>query len=373
MRIGFDAKRAFMNSSGLGNYSRTLIRSLIDQFPENKYVAFTPGSRDNLGKDLTESGKLKMIFPPKLMRSILSSLWRSSFVSEDIRAEQLNIFHGLSAELPKRIPRQTKKVVTIHDLIFLRHPEWYPLIDRYTYYRKSRRACKEADAIVAVSEQTRKDIMYYFNTPAENIHVIYQGVDTSFSTDADRTAILNFKTKNNLPEKYILYVGTIEERKDLLTLVKALAELEDVKLVVIGKRKSYAEKVESFIRDNKLESKIIFPGHVSTAELNLFYLGASVFVYPSLYEGFGIPIIEALTCGVPVVATGSTALPEAGGPSSLYFKPGDHNELAGKIKQVLNDEVLRKKMISEGHEHIKRFSPALAATNMMDLYKKLAG
>jgi len=373
MRIGFDAKRAFMNSSGLGNYSRTLIRSLIDQFPENKYVAFTPGMKENLGKDLIESGKLKIILPPQLMRSMLSSFWRSSFVSEDIRAEQLDIFHGLSNEIPKRIPAFTKKVVTIHDLIFLRHPEWYPFVDRNTYYRKSRRACKQADAVVAVSEQTKKDIMYYFNTPAEKIHVIYQGVDTGFTPDADHEAIRNFKIKNNLPEKYILYVGTIEERKDLLTLVKALAELENMKLVVIGKRTSYAEIVESFIRSNNLESKIIFPGYVSSVELNLFYRAASVFVYPSLYEGFGIPIIEALSCGVPVVAAGNTALPEAGGPASLYFNPGDHRELAGKIKNVLYDELLRNKMISEGRLHVKQFSPGNTAAKMMALYIQLTG
>jgi len=359
-----------MNASGLGNYSRTLIRSLIDQFPENKYVAFTPGVKNDLGKDLVDSGKLKMVFPPQLMPGLLSSLWRSSLVSEDIRAERLDLFHGLSNELPKRIPSSTKKVVTIHDLIFLRHPEWYPLFDRNTYYRKSKRACKEADAVVAVSEQTKQDIIYYFNTPAEKIHVIYQGVDDRFATKPDQTAIEKFRKKNNLPEKYILYVGTIEERKDLLTLVKAVLNL-DVKLVVIGKRKSYADKVEAFIRSNNLQSKIIFPGNVSSEELNFYYLGASAFVYPSLYEGFGIPVIEALSSGVPVITCGSSALPEAGGPASLYFKPGDDRELAEKIKKVLSDDNLRTKMISDGLEYVKRFRPSVTSAKMMDLYKNL--
>jgi glycosyltransferase involved in cell wall biosynthesis len=373
MRIGFDAKRAFMNSSGLGNYSRTLIRSLIDQFPGNKYFAFTPGMKDNLGKELPESPNVKMIFPPQLMRTMFSSLWRSSFVSEDIRAAQLDIFHGLSNELPKRIPVYTKKIVTIHDLIFLRHPEWYTLFDRNLYYKKSKHACKVSDAIVAVSEQTRADIMYFFNTPKEKIHVIYQGVDRYFTANADDKVILEFKRKNNLPEKYILYVGTVEERKDLLTLVKALAELDHAKLVIIGKQKSYSERVKNFIRDHQLESRVIFPGRVSSEELNLFYRGASVFVYPSLYEGFGIPVIEALECGVPVIATGSTALPEAGGPSSLYFNPGDHIELSKKINVVMNDGNLRSGMISAGKKYAKRFLPEIAASQMMDLYSQLAG
>jgi glycosyltransferase involved in cell wall biosynthesis len=372
MRIGFDAKRAFMNASGLGNYSRTLIRSLVELYPENKYVAFTPGINNDLGKDLAESGKVKMIFPPQIMRSVFSSLWRSSFVTEDIRAEQLDLFHGLSNELPKRVPASTKKVVTMHDLIFLHHPEWYSFIDRNTYYRKSRRACKEADAVVAVSDQTKKDIIYFFNTPAEKIHVIYQGVDNRFTIKPDRSAIESFRKKNNLPEKYILYVGTIEERKDLLTLVKAAMNL-DVKVVAIGKRKAYAEKVDAFIRSNNLQSQIIFPANVSSEELNFYFIGATLFVYPSLYEGFGIPVIEALSCGLPVITSNNTALPEAGGPSSIYFNPGDDSDLAGKINLVMNDENLRTKMISEGHEYVKRFSAAATATKMMDLYTKLVG
>jgi glycosyltransferase involved in cell wall biosynthesis len=372
MRIGFDAKRAFMNASGLGNYSRTLIWSLTQQFPGHTYVAFTPGTGNEWGHELIESNRLKIILPPQLMRSFLSSMWRSSFVSEDIRHEQLDIFHGLSNELPRRIPASTKKVVTIHDLIFLRHPEWYPFFDRNIYYKKSRHACKSADAIVAVSEQTRKDILYYFNTPEEKIHVIYQGVDNRFTDKADHQVVGAFRRKKNLPEKYILYVGTIEERKDLLTLVKAISKL-DVKLVAIGKRKKYAEEVDAYIKSNQLESRVIFPGHVTMEELNLFYLGATAFVYPSLYEGFGIPVIEALSCGVPIIATGSTALPEAGGPDSLYFQPGDHNDLSEKIKNVLNDSTLRSKMIQKGFEYIKRFRPETAAAKMMDLYTKLAG
>ena len=370
MRIGFDAKRAFMNASGLGNYSRTLLRSLLNQYPENKYVAFTPGIREGLGKDLAESGKLKMIFPSKLMRSFLSSWWRTSLVSEDIRSEQLDIFHGLSNELPKRIQSSTKKVVTIHDLIFLRHPEWYPFFDRNIYYKKSRRACKSADAIITVSEQTRRDIMFYFNTPAEKIHVIYQGFDNQFTGGVIPEAIENFKKKNNLKE-YLLYVGTVEERKDLLTLVKAMEELPGVTLVVIGRRTSYSERVDAFIRKQNLSSRILFKDYVSSEELKYFYHGACAFIYPSLYEGFGIPVIEALACGLPVVATANSALPEAGGPSSVYFAPGDYKGLAKKIGSVLEDQVLRAKMISGGMEYVKQFSPELAATKVMDVYKKL--
>jgi len=373
MRIGFDAKRAFMNSSGLGNYSRTLISSLMENFPGNDYFAFTPGITGNLGKDLVADKKLKIILPPQLMRTFLSSWWRSSMVSEDIRAQNLDVYHGLSNELPKRIPYSTRKIVTIHDLIFLRHPEWYPFIDRNTYYKKFRYACKQADAVVAVSRQTKDDIMYYFNTSEDKIYVIYQGCDKRFSQQVDDTSIEMFRRNKNLPEKYILYVGTIEERKNLLVLVQAMSGLNDVRLVVIGKKKKYFEKVNAFINSNNLRDKILFPADVSSEELPLLYKCATAFIHPGFYEGFGIPILEALCSGIPVIASASSALPEAGGPSSIYFNPNDPAELAEKLKKVLGDRELREKMIRGGILYSGGFSQEKTAGQMMELYNKIAG
>lgn len=362
-----------MNSSGLGNYSRTLIKSLIENFPENEYVAFTPTVKESLGKKILKTGKLELVLPPQLMRSVLSSWWRSSFISQDIRVQKLDVYHGLSNELPKRIPKETKKVVTIHDLIFLRQPEWYPLIDRNTYYRKCRFACKEADAIVAVSEQTKKDIQYYFNTDTAKIKVVYQSCDEFFYVRAEDFILEDFRKRKNLPEKYILYVGTVEERKNLLTLVKAMTKVSDVPLVVIGRKKKYFEKVQEFMARNKVQSKIIFPDSSFANDLSLYYKCASVFVYPSYYEGFGIPVIEALLSGVPVITSNTSALPEAGGISSLYVNPHDEGDLAEKINSVLNNEVLRKKMVADGSEYVKRFHPKTTSSEMMNLYKTISG
>lgn len=369
MRIGFDAKRAFLNSSGLGNYSRTLMKSLLDYFPDNEYFAFTPGLNAELGKELLSSEKIKIVLPPQIMQGVLSSWWRSSFISEDIRARNLNVYHGLSNELPKRIPFSTKKIVTIHDLIFLRHPEWYPIIDRNIYYKKFRHACKQADAIVAVSEQTKKDVIYYFNIPEEKIKVIYQGCGVQFTHRATDQEKKQFREKRNLPEKYILYVGTIEERKNLLTLVRSLTKVRDISLVVIGKKKKYFEEVNAFVNANHLQQRIIYPESFGEEELKLYYQNATVFVYPSRYEGFGIPVIEALSSGTPVVTSSVSALPEAGGSGTLYINPDDTDELAQKINMVLGDTVLREKMIRDGFEHVKKFQPREIAVQMMSLYK----
>lgn len=369
MRIGFDAKRAFMNSSGLGNYARTLMKSLIDHFPDNEYFAFTPGLKAELGKELLSSEKIKIVLPPQIMQGFLSSWWRSSLVSEDIRSRNLDVYHGLSNELPKRIPFSTKKIVTIHDLIFLRHPEWYPIIDRNIYYKKFRHACKTADAVVAVSEQTKKDVIYYFNIPEEKIKVIYQSCGDHFTHRATDQEKKQFREKRDLPEKYILYVGTIEERKNLLTLVRSLATVPDIALVVIGKKKKYFDEVNAFVNANHLQQRIIYPDNVDESELKLYYQNAAVFVYPSRYEGFGIPVIEALSSGTPVITSSVSALPEAGGSGTLYINPDDADELAQKINMVLGDTVLREKMIRDGYEHVKKFQPKEIAAQMMALYK----
>ncbi len=368
MKIGFDAKRAFMNSSGLGNYSRTLMESLLQYFPEHQYTAFTPEIKGELGKKMRSTGKLKVVFPPQLLRGFLSPLWRSSMISEDIRSENIDVFHGLSNELPKRISPSVKKIVTIHDLIFLRHPEWFPIIDRNIYFKKFRLACRQADTIVAVSKNTKKDIIHFFNTSDEKIEVIYQSCDEQFLIQEHDSVKLEFRRKNNLPEKYILYVGTIEERKNLISLLQALVKVKDVSLVVIGRKKKYFEKVYAFIKSNNLESRVIFPEVAGSAELKLYYQCASVFVFPGFYEGFGIPVIEALSSGIPVITSNVSALPEAGGEGSMYVNPEDADEIADKIQLVLQDNTLREKMVLTGYEHVKRFEPKRIATQMMQLY-----
>ena len=369
MKIGFDAKRAFMNASGLGNYSRTLIHSLLQYFPEHHYYAYTPSAKGELGRELLESGKLKVVLPPEILRGFLSSWWRTSMISEDIRSHNLDVFHGLSNEIPKRLPFSTKKIVTVHDLIFLRHPEWYPLIDRNIYYKKIRRSCKQADVVVAVSEQTKKDIHYYLNIPEDKVKVIYQSCEERFFNQAEESLRNDFRKRMNLAGKFILYVGTIEERKNLLTLLQALLHVKDAALVVIGKKKAYYEKVSKFISSNQLQSRVFFPGNLEKGDLQLYFQCASVFVYPSRYEGFGIPVIEALCSGTPVITSDVSSLPEAGGTGSLYVNPDDSVGLTERLNQVLNQDGVREKMIRDGLAHVKQFHPAVTSARMMELYK----
>jgi glycosyltransferase involved in cell wall biosynthesis len=265
-----------------------------------------------------------------------------------------------------------KCIVTIHDLIFLRYPEYYPAIDRKIYEYKFRKACITADIVVAVSECTKRDIVKFFDINPEKIKVVYQGCDKSFQTKADESVSEEARTTYNLPKEYILYVGSIESRKNLMLIVKAMKHIKsDLPLVAVGKSTPYADKVKRYIKENGLSDKVRILHNVSFKHLPSVYQMSSLFIYPSFFEGFGIPILEALYSGVPVIAATGSCLEEAGGPSSIYVNPTDEQSLATAIDSVLTDDVLRNKMIKDGLYYAQRFDQKKLSEDMMKLYESL--
>ena len=370
--IGFDGKRAVQNYTGLGNYSRYIIRILSEYFPANKYKVY---STRPIGSQLDGSGwnnRLSVSFAQP-RRKRFKSLWRSYGIIKDLKRDGIEIYHGLSNEIPFGIRRSgIRSVVTIHDLIFLRYPAYYPAFDRKMYQLKFRYACKNADKIIAISEQTRRDIIHYFKIAEERIEVIYQNCSERFVREPSKTDLQRVRKSYNLPEKYILNVGTIESRKNLLLIVKALREVDArVHLVVIGRRTQYAETVVRHIEEYKLGNRVHFLSNVSNDDLPAIYRQAEIFVFPSRFEGFGIPIIEALHSKIPVIAATGSCLEEAGGPESLYVNPDDAVELAKAISSVLNDPDKRRRMIEAGLEYVKRFDDKLIAKQLTDLYETL--
>ncbi len=281
----------------------------------------------------------------------------------------IDVFHGLSNELPLNIKKfKGKKIVTLHDLIFKRFPDMYSILDTEIYDRKFSTACKNADVVIAVSQQTKKDLMLFYQVPEKKIRVVYQSCDAVFYTEPNAIEIKAIREKYQLPEKYILSVGTIEERKNLLTTVQALELLKDMHLVVVGKKKNYFKTVQAFAQKQNLQNRIIYLENVSTFELPVFYRLAEVLVYPSLFEGFGIPILEALTCKTPVIAATTSSLGEAGGSNSMYINPSDFRQLAELVRGIQNSEKTRTNMIEKGYEHAKKFFPEAIAKTMMDIY-----
>ena len=372
MRIGFDAKRAAQNRTGLGNYSRFILELLTTYAPENKYLLYTPNPHktDLLG-DLSKKGII--CYPTGTLWKKLRSCWRVWGITNNIIKDNIQLFHGLSNELPLNIYRakNTKTIVTIHDLIFLRYPEYYSFIDRHIYTYKFKKACINADHIIAVSECTKRDIIHFFNIPEAKIDVVYQGFDEQFKHPVEDSIKKDIKKKYQLPEKYLLYVGSIESRKNLLLIAKALEYIKDpIDVIAIGKRTTYTQLIENFLKEKGLEGKMRILTNIPFHELPSFYQMATTFVYPSFFEGFGIPLLEALNSGIPVIGATGSCLEEAGGPYSLYIDPNKPEELAKAIERTLKDIELRENMINRGKEYALRFEKKIIAKKLLYIYNK---
>lgn len=364
--IGFDAKRIVSNGTGLGSYGRTLVNDLAGMSGITlRLYAPTPG-RDNLRQQVVGHPHVTFCYAPPSHVPFSRQLWRSKLMVDNLVADGVDIYHGLSGELPIGIRRHgIKSVVTIHDLIFMRHPEYYHWLDAKLYAWKFRYTCQEADRIIAISECTKRDIMEFGNVPADKIEVIYQSCNPKFTQRVDDATLGTIREKYGLPQRFILNVGTIERRKNLLLAVSALDSVpSEIHLVAVGRQTEYARQLPHSNRVHLLSG-------ISDAELAALYQMAEVFVYPSRYEGFGIPIIEAIHSGLPVVACTGSCLEEAGGPDSLYVDPDDVQAMATAICQSLCGADGREKRIEQSRQYVRRFVGKDVASQVATLYRSL--
>jgi len=364
MRVGYDAKRYFFNYTGLGNYSRDLVRILQSHYPEHEYILYTPKPI----KEFVPASNLTLRSPESLFEKLISSYWRLKGISRVLSTDGIDLFHGLSGEIPLGLSKYgIKSVVTIHDLIFIRYPELYNAIDRKIYKQKMQSAAENADKIIAISEQTKSDIVEFLKIPAQKIQVIYQGCHPAFKKSISEETKEIVRKKYNLPNDFILNVGSIEPRKNAFQIVKAIQNTE-IPLVLIGKDTFYSEEIKAYISVNGLTRQVIFLKGISTEDLATIYSLAKIFVYPSKFEGFGIPIIEALYTKTPVITTKHGVFPEAGGPNSLYVDPENVYELSEVIQQVWMDTNLQQSMRESGYAYAQRFNDDVLAQQLMDLY-----
>ena len=380
--IGFDAKRVVRNATGLGSYSRTLINSLTAVNDSARFILYAPDAgSDHLRQQVASCYNVRFAYMRPSVFSIfhfpfsnlLKAHWRSRGIVKDLKRDGVQLFHGLSGELPKGLRRAgIRSIVTIHDLIFLRHPEYYKRVDARLYERKFRRTLREADHIIAISECTKRDIMEFGHVPEEQISVIYQSCSTFFKSREGEGRLQDVNARYELPPRYIVSVGTIEERKNILLAVKALPLLpDDLSLVVVGRSTPYCEQVKRYVAENGLDKRVLFLHQVPNEDLPSIYQMAEACVYPSRYEGFGIPIIEAIQSGLPVVAATGSCLEEAGGPDSLYVDPDDHEAMARAINSCLLGAEGRDDRIRRSMDYVKRFENQDVALQIIEEYKKI--
>jgi glycosyltransferase involved in cell wall biosynthesis len=367
MRIGFDAKRAFNNYSGLGNYSRYIISNICRFYPENECLLYTPSIAD---EDLFQEPENSVIKKPgSLPGKYVKSYWRSFRLSHQLDKDGIDVYHGLSNELPYGIHKtRTRSVITIHDLIFLEHPELYTSLDRYVYTKKVRYGAHAATRVIAVSNQTRQDIIRFLDVDEARISVVYQGCHRQFYHRVSEESLQFTRQRFALPAAYMLYVGTIEERKNLLKIVEALYHGNiDVPLVVVGRKTAYFNQVKNLIDKNGIKN-IHFLDQVQTTDLPSIYQGARGFIYPSSYEGFGIPILEALNSGIPVITSRGGCLEETAGKGGILIDPANRDEMIHAISLVLEDSAVRDRLIREGGAHALKFREEQTIPALYNVY-----
>jgi glycosyltransferase involved in cell wall biosynthesis len=382
MKIGYDGKRAFQNKTGLGNYIRSLIAILTTHYPQHTYTLFAPKQTDLF--DPAVFPNTTAIFPQTIIGKKFPALWRRSGMLKEIVNSKCDIYHGVSNEIPNGIEHTNiKTVVTVHDLIYERFPETYTLDVRYVSRWKIKHACKKADAVIAISQQTKDDIINFYGIDANKISICYQSCNPIFQrvVGAEEKSIV--KKRYNLPDTYFLFVSSITARKNLIAVCKALVILKDkinIPLVIIGNGKKEKQKAKDIMKASGITDRLIFLNELpQSKELNFttagdfpaIYQQALALVYPSIFEGFGAPLLEALCSGLPVLSSNASCLPEVGGDAALYFDPHDHATLASQLLQISTDNNVVISMREKGFIQAQKFTTQKYADSIFQVYQKL--
>lgn len=365
MHLAYDAKRLFCNRTGLGNYSRSLVSNLIKTYPQLSPQLYTP--KISLEQEHIASF-LQLPYQVHKSTHKIKAWWRSFGILSDLQTANVAIYHGLSNELPWQLSSTgIKTVLTVHDLIFKHYPHFFPWIDRQFYTWKMHYSCQQADLILAISENTKKDLLHYYELPPEKIKVLYQACEASYY-DVPPLDFGPLQQQYNLPNDFFLFVGTLEPRKNLALLLRAHALLpkeHQLPIVVVGRGQLPPE-------DTSCIPLYWLDNLPSTTDLQCLYQTAKILVYPSLYEGFGLPIVEALLCQTPVIAAQTSSLSEAGGPHSLYVSPYDALACATAISKILTNPELAATMRQKGLEYAhSQFAPTQLSQQLMVHYQSL--
>lgn len=379
MNIGFDAKRAYHNGTGLGFFSRVLIKLMATHYPQHAYYLFNPKPGTLFQP---ENANIHEVLPVKPLHKMLSSAWRSKWVTQDLRKLKIDLYHGPSQEIPRGIPQTgITSVVTIHDLFPELYPQDFKPIDVKIYRSKLRYACKYASKVMAISEETKEHIVEKYGTDPARIDVAYQSCDPIFNvieSDHKKEAV---REKYGLPQQFFLHVGTIIERKNLLHICKALKLIEkdiEIPLVVVGKGGAYKEKVQQYLTENNLQNKVIFLSDqlaaqgkkpfIATEDFPALYQLSTAMIYPSFYEGFGMPIIEAMSGGVPVITSTTSCMPEIAGDAAFLADPAQPEEMAEGFRKIYGDLSYRDTAIAKGFQNAQRFSAEKYVQSVMNIY-----
>jgi glycosyltransferase involved in cell wall biosynthesis len=386
MRIGINALLASAapsyRNAGVSHYILSLLKALCTFDQTNEYLFLL--SEQNIARQLAQAHNVSSSVVGKhTHHPAMRVLWEHLLLARDLRHAGLNLLHAPVNSLPPRLP--CPGVVTIHDLAVLRYPHLFrPARRRYQQY-SMRQSARRAALVIAISEHTRQDVIELLRVPDERIRVISPILEERFVPPTSEEAIAQFRQRRGLPAQYILFLATLEPRKNLRRLIEAYALLKREtalphQLVLAGARGWYYQTLEQQVHAAGLQEQIRFAGFVPEEEKPLWYQAADLFVYPSLYEGFGLPVAEAMACGVPVVTSNVSSLPEVVGDNAVYgpqaaltIPPDDTRALARAMQQGLLDFALRQQLRERGLARVQRFAPARIARQLVQAYQDASG
>lgn len=371
MTIYFDISAAVHRRAGLGRYAESLARALLPLLGDELAFFYNreAGIEPLEGLAGVPAATVNLGYKPWRMLVWLGQLGRVGF---NRLAPGATLFHATEHLLPPL--RGVPTVLTVHDLIFRRYPAHHKRLNRWYLNATMPLFCRRADAIIAVSEQSKRDVIEAYGIPPEKISVIYEAADPRFRPQPPE-AVAAARARYGLPERYVLFVSTIEPRKNLSRLLAAFerahaAGLADA-LVIVGKRGWLFDAFFADLERSPAKDAVIFPGFVPDADLPAVYAGAQALAFPSEFEGFGLPVLEAMACGAPVVCSNTSSLPEVAGDAALLVDPLDVDALAAALARVLQDPALREQMRARGLAQAARFSWERAARETLAVYRRL--
>jgi glycosyltransferase involved in cell wall biosynthesis len=381
MRIFVEGSSILKNRSGVGQFAKRLIEAYVKKYPEDSFTIFgfkffTQGA---YGRPIPQSDNLNYQVVRWMPGRVYNMLFRLGI------ALPIDIFLGRRPDViiyPNflRWPvlnRKTKTIVIIHDLSFVHFPQYANPINLSDTTRFVPRAVKKASHVITISDNSRGEIMEHFKVSPEKISIVYPAVDTSFFYKRPAVEVDIVRLKYKLPKKYLLFTGTLEPRKNITGILKAYEKLslktrEQYALVLAGGKGWKDEEISKYVDSLVAQGlKIILTGYVPDADLPSVYSGAALFVWPSHYEGFGIPLLEAMACGVPVITANNSSLPEVAGDAAILLNSNDTAGISSAMRDVLNDKALRNKLIAKGYEQIKKFTWENSADQLKDALEKL--
>jgi glycosyltransferase involved in cell wall biosynthesis len=380
MHIGINAQLLSNSQNyrngGVSRYIRYLVTELAQQPGRHTYTIFVNGQE--IIQQLPSNSQITYVSAPwPEAKPAVRVAWEQLTLPSLIRQRQIAVLHSPVNVKPEFLPRSCASIVTLHDLAFLRFPSVLTRAKRMYHQTFTMHSLRHASMLITVSESTKQDAHELIGIPNERIQTIYPCIDERFTSQRDEEQIRSFRQRHGLEEGFFLYLGTLEPRKNLPALIDAYALLRQKqvirqKLVLAGGKGWLYDTIFTKVQQMNLEAEVLFPGFVSDKEQALWYQAANVFVYPSLYEGFGIPVAEALVCGTPVVTSNASSLPEAGTDLALCVNPSDTNSLADAMYQALTDQALQEKCQTLAPAVAQKYSARTMVKQTIEAYEQAA-